>query len=351
MRQTTERGLGGMSKRKKRWLVWSTIVVIILCIAAGISIKKYFDYRHTQDMKEKVQLNNRNVKIFNNITYGKTFPKSQLDIITPAELDKDVKLPVIFWMHGGGFIAGDKQYKNPLLSKIAEQGYIVVNVNYALAPEYKYPTPLIQMDQAVSFIKKNRHELPIDFNQVVFGGDSAGAQLSSQYTAIQTDNSLRSSMDFKQQFKPKDIRAAIFFGGFYNMNTVKKTEFPRIQLFMSSYTGTSHWESEFKNLSEMSTVEHVTSQFPPTFLSVGDADPFASQNVEFADVLKQHDIPTDTFFFDGTHHLHHQYQFHLDKPESKENLAAVQHFLSRNTSSTNIKKQNEQFEPIQLNPF
>ena len=124
-------------------------------------------------------------------------------------------------MHGGGFIAGDKQYKNPLLSKIAEQGYIVVNVNYALAPEYKYPTPLMQMDQAVSFIKKNRHELPIDFDQVVFGGDSAGAQLSSQYTAIQTDKSLRSSMDFKQQFKPKDIRAAIFFGGFYNMNTVK----------------------------------------------------------------------------------------------------------------------------------
>ena len=66
-------------------------------------------------------------------------------------------------MHGGGFIAGDKQYKNPLLSKIAEQGYIVVNVNYALAPQYKYPTPLVQMNEAVKFIKQNKHELPIDF--------------------------------------------------------------------------------------------------------------------------------------------------------------------------------------------
>ena len=57
-------------------------------------------------------------------------------------------------MHGGGYIAGDKQYKNPLLAKIAEQGYIVVNVNYALAPQYKYPTPLIQMNQRLNSLKK-----------------------------------------------------------------------------------------------------------------------------------------------------------------------------------------------------
>lgn len=340
-----------MNNRKKRWLIGSGVLFIVICIAAIIGVKVYMNQQHKQEMKEKVVINNQNVKVFNNITYGKTFPKSQLDIIIPAELDKDVKLPVIFWMHGGGFIAGDKQYKNPLLSKIAEQGYIVVNINYALAPEYQYPTPLLQMDQAVRFIKQNKHKLPIDFDQVVFGGDSAGAQLSSQYTAIQTDDSLRKSMHFKQQFSPDKIRAAIFFGGFYDMKTVKKTEFPRIQLFMRSYTGTEHWEKEFKNLSEMSTVEHVTKHYPPTFLSVGDADPFQSQNEEFADVLKKHDVPVDTFFFDGSHHLHHQYQFHLDKPESKENLTEVQHFLSRNTSSTNIRKQNEQFEPVQLNPY
>ncbi len=139
-------------------------------------------------------------------------------------------------MHGGGYIAGDKQYKNPLLAKIAEQGYIVVNVNYALAPQYKYPTPLIQMNQATQFIKENKMNLPIDFNQVVIGGDSAGAQLASQFTAIQTNNQLRKAMKFDQSFKPSQIKGAILFGGFYNMQTVRETEFPRIQLFMKSYT-------------------------------------------------------------------------------------------------------------------
>lgn len=348
----TERGHDNeMSSRKKRWLIGGAVVGVLVCIAIAIGVKLYMDEQHRQNMKQKVAINNNNVKVFNNITYGKTYPKSQLDIITPAELDNDVKLPVIFWMHGGGFIAGDKQYKNPLLSRIAEQGYIVVNVNYALAPQYKYPTPLIQMDQAVKFIKENPHELPIDFNQVVFGGDSAGAQLNSQYTAIQTDEKLRKEMDFKQRFKPENIRAAIFFGGFYNMNTVKKTEFPRIQLFMRSYTGTENWETEFRDLSEMSTIEHVTKNYPPTFLSVGDADPFASQNEEFAQVLDEKGTSVDTLFYDGSHQLRHQYQFHLNLPESKENLTQVQRFLSRNTSSTTMKEQDEQTDSVQLNPY
>ncbi|MDN8674826.1 alpha/beta hydrolase, partial [Staphylococcus aureus] len=77
---------------------------------------------------------------------------------------------------GGGYIACDKQYKKPLLAKIAEQVYIVVNVNYALATQYKYPTPLIQMIQATQFIKENKMYLRIDFNQVIIGGDSAVAQ-------------------------------------------------------------------------------------------------------------------------------------------------------------------------------
>lgn len=113
-------------------------------------------------------------------------------------------------MHGGGFVAGDKQYKNPLLSKIAEQGYVVVNVNYALAPNYKYPTPLKQMDAAVKFMKDNQHDFPIDFDQVILGGDSAGAQLMSQYTAMQTNDKLREEMRFQQQFTPEQLKGAIF---------------------------------------------------------------------------------------------------------------------------------------------
>ena len=176
-------------KKNYKWTIITVIVFIVVALVTALLLKQQYDRQHSREIKEKVQINNRNVNAFTNITYSTGVPNSRLDILTPTDLDKDNKLPVVFWMHGGGFIAGDKQYKNPLLSKIAEQGYIVVNINYALAPDYKYPTQLHQIDQAVQFIKKNKHELPMDFDQVIFGGDSAGAQLSSQFTAIQTNES------------------------------------------------------------------------------------------------------------------------------------------------------------------
>ena len=100
-------------------------------------------------------------------------------------------------------------------------------------------------------------------------------------------------------------------------------------------------------------------QYPPTYLSVGDADPFYSQNEEFYKALKSENVPVDTLFYDGTHHLHHQYQFHLDKPESKENIKKVLLFLSRNTSSsgvesgesTDVKSGNQTNNSVSLYPF
>lgn len=329
-------------KTRKKWIVITLLIVVVVSVGLGYFLKQQHDAKHAEAIKQKTQLNNKNVKAFTDITYAKGVPNSQLDILTPQNLRNDTKLPIIFWMHGGGFIAGDKQYKNPLLSKIAEQGYIVVNVNYALAPDYKYPTPLKQMNQAITFMKKNEHDLPIDFDQVIFGGDSAGAQLVSQYTAIQTNDTLRKEMDFPQLFEPDAIKAAVFFGGFYDMKTVRETEFPRIELFMKSYTGRTDWETSFKYVTQMSTINQITKDYPPTFLSVGDADPFDSQNRDFYDALEDKDVTAKSFFFDGSHHLRHQYQFHLNKPESKQNIVEVLKFLSRHTSQSGTNRQSEQ---------
>ncbi|MCO4330051.1 alpha/beta hydrolase [Staphylococcus hyicus] len=341
-----------MKNRKMRWLV---IACIILLVIAGLIVGYFLETKKSQDAshKKKVAIQNHNVTALTDITYMRSLPNSQLDILMPKNISANEKLPVIFWAHGGGFIAGDKQYKNPLLANIVERGYVVVNVNYALAPEYQYPTPLIQMDKAVDFIKANKHKLPVDMNQVIFGGDSAGAQINSQFTAIQTNDELRKAMGFKQQVTPNHIKAAIFFGGFYNMHTVRETEFPRIDLFMRSYTGAKDWENNTKTINQMSTERQITSKFPSTYLSVGDADPFRSQNDSFSHALKAQQVPVDTLFYNQSHHLKHQYQFHLEKPESRENIRRVLSFLSRNTTQQNLKSDIDEAPQtdINLNPY
>lgn len=339
-----------MTYRKKRWFI---ITLIILFVVAGLVTGYFFIQQKEQKTKPKAAVQNKNVEAYTDITYMSGLPNSQLDILMPSRVNANDKLPVIFWAHGGGFIAGDKQYKNALLSHIVERGYVVVNVNYALAPEYQYPTPLMQMRHAVDFIKKNERNLPIDLNQVIIGGDSAGAQINSQFAAIQTNPMLRQQMDFPHQFTPKQIKGAIFLGGFYDMETVRATEFPRIDLFMRSYTGVKDWEHQFKKITEMSTVEQATSQYPATYLSVGDADPFMTQNETFAKVLREHDVAVDTHFYDGSHELKHQYQFHLEKKESKENIRRILSFLSRHTKQTqrDISEDSTPHTELNLNPY
>ena len=58
-------------------------------------------------------------------------------------------------MHGGGFVGGDKSDITGYAVELATKGYTVVNINYALAPKRKYPTPVLQLGEAYEYIKEN----------------------------------------------------------------------------------------------------------------------------------------------------------------------------------------------------
>lgn len=275
--------------------------------------------------------NSSNVRIYHDIKYDE-LPDSRMDIIMPLKVKKGDKLPLILWTHGGGFIGGDKRYKNPYLSQLAEKGFIVANMNYALAPQYKYPIPIMQQAAAAHFLKNNQLHLPIDMNQIIIGGDSAGAQLASQFAAVQTNRSLRKAMNIEQSFTRQQLKAVILFGGLYDMKTVRATHFPRIKLFMESYTGETQWEKDFVPINQLSTTRNVTKDYPPVFLTVGDADPFVTQADELIAVLKHQHVPYTTSLFSKQHRLRHQYQFHMQLKESQLTYKRLLMFLGTYTS-------------------
>lgn len=74
----------------------------------------------------------------------------------------------------------------------------------------------------------------------------------------------------------------------------------------------NNWETNFKNLSQMSTINQVTKQYPPTYLSVGDADPFTVRISHFIKHLNQKMYLSIHYFIMVHIILHHQYQFHLE---------------------------------------
>jgi len=127
----------------------------------------------------------------NDILYGNKYPNSFIDIYYPDDSGK--KRPVYVYIHGGGFIFGNKSMGDPLasgnvgtkLTEIVKAGYILVSMDYALAPEYRFPVPLIQMDELFEFMLAHQDEYHFDMQHLCVGGGSAGSDMTEIYaTAV-----------------------------------------------------------------------------------------------------------------------------------------------------------------------
>lgn len=68
------------------------------------------------------------------------------------------------------------------------QGYNVMNVDYALVPDYHFPVPLIQINQAFEFLIKHRYDYYLNMDNVVIMGSSAGAIMTAQYGSMLSNN-------------------------------------------------------------------------------------------------------------------------------------------------------------------
>ncbi len=90
-------------------------------------------------------------RIITEIAYADEYPNSFLDITYPDE-DTSVRRPTLVYFHGGGFFGGSKSVGDPLASSdvtsllddICAAGYNVVNVDYGLVPDCRFPAPVLQ---------------------------------------------------------------------------------------------------------------------------------------------------------------------------------------------------------------
>ena len=89
-------------------------------------------------------------------------------------------VPVLLYMHGGGFVVGSLDFHQPLCRGLAEDsGAAVLSVGYRLAPEHKFPTAFEDAIDALAWIGREGLAMGIDASRVAVGGDSAGGTLAA----------------------------------------------------------------------------------------------------------------------------------------------------------------------------
>ncbi|HDR7670999.1 TPA: alpha/beta hydrolase [Bacillus wiedmannii] len=272
-------------------------------------------------------------KIVKDINYNSKFPDGKLDLIYPK--NRTEKSPIIFWVHGGGFVGGDKSDITGYAVELAARGYIVVNINYALAPKREYPTPVLQLGEAYEYIKENAKKYDLNLNHVYFAGDSAGAQISGQFVNIQTSEEYAKLAKIDAIVNPSTIKGVLLFCGPYNMPELAKIESTKeIQDFMRTtgwaYLGKKNWEGS-SEVKIASILNHVTKKYPPAFITDGNTGSFEDQGKALASALESKGVSVDSLFFDKnvSGELAHEFQFKMNTPAGLETFNKVLEFLSR----------------------
>ncbi|MDN7246776.1 alpha/beta hydrolase [Planococcus shenhongbingii] len=318
---------------QKKWIaLWSfiaflTLIIIMEQIPAPLdaSASKQSPDAALFDLEDIYQ----EVQVVKNLVYSNK-KDSLLDIYYPKTGGQN--LPVILWIHGGGYVGGSKDSRQEYGMALAHAGYVVANIDYALAPEQKYPGPIIQANEALNYLQLHAAKYGGDMDKVFIGGDSAGAQISSQVAAVISNNDLSEAMQIVPAVQAAQLQGALLFCGLFNMKTVRATEFPNIDGFLNTYTGVEPFET-FEDIDQLSTVNQITSAYPPVFITAGDADPLVSQSVEFAETLETTGIAVTSVFFNGTDkELKHEFQYALDTLEAQETLAKALDFLFVNSN-------------------
>ena len=148
-----------------------------------------------------------------NISYGPHGQWNLLDVYYPAGTSRP--LPTIVSIHGGGYVYGSKEIYRRYGMDMAKRGFAFVNFNYRLAPKWKFPAPLADTNAVLQWVRANARRYHLDPERIILVGDSAGAQLASQYAAIHTNPEYASL--FELNLPKVTIRALGLNCGRYDM--------------------------------------------------------------------------------------------------------------------------------------
>ncbi|MEP7266400.1 MAG: alpha/beta hydrolase [Saprospiraceae bacterium] len=152
--------------------------------------------------------------IHGNIPYNNdTLKKHLLDIYLPADVKG--KLPLVVFIHGGGWIGNDKYadmgYMPNTVAAMLNNGIAVASIDYRFAMQAVFPAILQDCNKAVSFLYDNADKYNLDKNRIALMGFSAGGHLASLMGTSQ--NNKVSDLYFPNTYRPLQYKAVVDFYG------------------------------------------------------------------------------------------------------------------------------------------
>jgi acetyl esterase/lipase len=262
--------------------------------------------------------------------YGEE-PDMLLDVYRPASTTRP--LPLLVWVHGGGFCGGAKEHLAGYLKLLAHHGYVVAGPRYSLAPRHRYPTPPRQIMQALAHLQANAERLLIDVDRIALAGDSAGAHIAGQVAALATTPGYDAALGIVPTITPSQLGGVVLACGAYDLGLVRQAiavGSHRMRILLWAYTGDRHVGSAGASAT-WSLTDHLSASFPSALVTVGNADPLKGHSELLVEKLRAYGVEVTTVFFPDDHEpaLAHEYQYDLDTDAGQLFLDYLLRFLDQ----------------------
>ncbi len=198
----------------------------------------------------------------------------KLDVFTPVDPPRPgERRPALLQIHGGAWVIGDKREQGiPLLKAMARRGWVGFNANYRLSPGATWPDHLVDVKQALAFIRANAEEYGIDPSFVAVTGGSAGGHITAMLALTANDRR------YQPGFEDADtsVQAAVPFYAVYdftNRHDLMSPEF--VEWFVEPLIMKAFLSDEPERFSDASPLDQVRADAPPFFAIHGDKDTLA----------------------------------------------------------------------------
>jgi acetyl esterase len=302
---------------------------------SALLIRYAFDKGGTETNEKLAALVPSGVVSTTDVRYRADDPDALLDVHRPASAVGP--LPTVVWTHGGGWVSGSKEQVASYAKIVASHGYTVIAIDYSIAPGATYPTPLVELNDALAHVTAHAEELGVDPARIVLAGDSAGSQISAQVATAITSPAYAEALGIEPAIGPDQLAAVILHCGAYDAALVDTSTGGAESWFLKtvlwSYSGTRDFADD-PRFAPASVTRHMTEDFPPTFLTGGNADPLTPQGKAMLARLREVGVEVEALFQpDGEKPgLGHEYQFDLSTDAGQVALDRSLDFLSTHTS-------------------
>lgn len=207
--------------------------------------------------------------------------------------------PALIYLHGGGWALFSIDTHDRLMREYARRsGMMVVGVDYALAPEARYPVALNQVVGVVRWLREHGAELGVDVERLALGGDSAGGNLS-----------MGAVLKLRDAGQADAVKAVLsIYGGFSpDCSPAARQRYGTEDDMLTANEVDEFWNNYIGKMADRrdpyaAPVLARLHDLPPSFLVVAECDVLAEQNLLMAGCLLEAGVAVKVKVYPGAPH-------------------------------------------------